>query len=223
MKNVEGQNNDRSFISTQKRSSRFVLQVNRGSNADPAQVQRGMPFEFCFSTDLHSICFVRALEKSFWTDVFDALKGTWDSCLLGEPVCLCLVPASASLAVPPYAAMPDMSGFWIRRSTLEAENRRSKVGDGEVSTNCGFEDFRRFKIGRILRFSNSKEKPCFTFEFRPWKIDKLPFICDRRFSISKVEERQCSFPDRDGPITPSHLIFSKQKIGAKTAIDPMVA
>ena len=98
MKNVEGQNNDRSFISTQKRSSRFVLQVNRGSNADPAQVQRGMPFEFCFSTDLHSICFVRALEKSFWTDVFDALgyvgqlsfrrTGLSVSCArFGQPLC----------------------------------------------------------------------------------------------------------------------------------------
>ena len=45
-------------------------------------VKRG----FCSSIGLHRIPLVRSFEKSFRKVVFDALKGTGDSCFVGEPI-----------------------------------------------------------------------------------------------------------------------------------------
>ena len=41
---------------------------------------------FCSSIGLHRISLVRASKETFRTGVFDALGGTRDGCLLGEPI-----------------------------------------------------------------------------------------------------------------------------------------
>ena len=95
--------NSRQFEATVSQSSAPSPPLTHGS-----RVQRG----FCSSTDLHSISLVRAPEETFRTGVFDALEGTRDGCLLGEPICR--RPVRCPRAPPARALAPRWSSCRAR-------------------------------------------------------------------------------------------------------------
>ena len=105
------------LVSNQERRTAVVPLINPLSTADRPLVKRG----FGSSTALHRISLVRASGEMFKTCVFDALEGTRDSCLLGEPFCRRRVlpgPAPPPRRAPPRPDPPVVCpGFGFDRCT----------------------------------------------------------------------------------------------------------
>ena len=90
----------------------MVVSISRAGNSTN---QRGL----CSSTGLRSISLVHAPEESFRTGVFDALEGTRDGCLLGEPICRRPILLGPAPPRRPSVRRPVPTRPWYRVPTIQ--------------------------------------------------------------------------------------------------------
>ena len=93
-KGIQRQKAVRTLVNSQQRRALAVPLLNSCSTADEPLVNG----DFCSSTGLHRISFVRACEEMFRTVVYGTLEGYRDGWLPGRPKCR--HPVLPSFALP---------------------------------------------------------------------------------------------------------------------------
>ena len=136
------------LVSSQERRALFVSLINRWSSAF-----------FCSSIGLHRISFVRASDETFKSDLFDALGGTRDGCLLGEPIRRRPVLPGPAPPRPANVRRPDPTHPWYLRVFDSTGYRHLVSTCGRLltsfSTNAS-QIFQISKVGYSSEFLNSK-------------------------------------------------------------------